>query len=83
MRRLHAELARQAAQAKRTVSSTVEDDRLLEERERVAARGQVYKVRRVKPGGRFILRHRGHLREVEKPGALLKKGERPTFRGHV
>ena len=83
VRHLQAELARQAAQAKRTVSSTVEDDRLLEERERVAARGQVYQVRRARTRGRFVLRHRGHLAGVEKPGPLLKKGERPTFRGHV
>jgi len=83
VRRLHTELAREAAQAKRTVSSTVEEDRVLEERERVAARGQVYQVRRARTRGRFVLRHRGHLAGEEKPGALLKKGERPTFRGHV
>lgn len=62
----------------------VEEDRRLQERERIAARGQVYKVRRANIlKGKWVLHHTGALASAKTPGAVARLGERPDFRGHL
>jgi len=77
-------LAAAAEAQKTTTTATTDDDRLLQDRERIAARGQVYKVRLANVlKGKWVLQHKGALKAAKTHGPMITVGERPAFRGHV